>query len=74
MTDRLNGCVVIFEQKMRDDDARTILSAIKMIRGVQSVIPDVVTDNMSEWVVVNKTKQDVAKDLYALIDKLLKTN
>ena len=37
MTDRMKGCTVVFEPGIREDAAETILGAIRLLRGVQSV-------------------------------------
>ena len=37
MTDRYNFLVVVLEENIRDDDAETILNAIRMVKGVLSV-------------------------------------
>lgn len=36
MTDRLKGAVVVFADDIREDDAKPILEAIRMIKGVAS--------------------------------------
>jgi len=37
MTDRLKGATVVFTADIRDDDAESILNAIRMIKGVLAV-------------------------------------
>lgn len=37
MTDRIKGCWVAFDRDIRVDDAESLLSAIRQLRGVQSV-------------------------------------
>ena len=41
MTDRYNAIVVVLEKDTREDDAESLLSAIRMMRGVLSVTPNV---------------------------------
>jgi hypothetical protein len=41
MTDRVNGFFVVLEQDIREDDAEATIAAIKQIRGVLSVKPNV---------------------------------
>lgn len=41
MTDRYNALTVILESDMRDDDAESLLAAIRQLRGVASVQPHV---------------------------------
>ena len=43
MTDRIRGFTVTLDRDMRDDDFEYVENAIKMIKGVASVIPDIVT-------------------------------
>lgn len=39
MTDRYAGFVVTLEENIREDDAASVITALKMIRGVLSVEP-----------------------------------
>jgi hypothetical protein len=41
MTDRHNGYFVVLEQDIRLDDAKATIAAIKQIKGVLSVAPNV---------------------------------
>lgn len=41
MTDRLKGVTVVFEPDLREDDAQPIIDAIKLLRGVIAVTPQV---------------------------------
>jgi hypothetical protein len=43
VTDRLKGLVVTFDRDIREDDAKAIVDAIKMIRGVLDATPSVRT-------------------------------
>jgi hypothetical protein len=45
MTDRLKGFIVTLEDDFRTDDAEAIISAIQMVRHVQSVEPIVADYN-----------------------------
>ena len=40
MTDRHAGYVVVLDKNLREDDAQPILDAIRMIKGVVSVVPE----------------------------------
>lgn len=42
MTDRIRHVTITLDKDYRDDDAEAILSAIKMIKGVGSVKPNIV--------------------------------
>ena len=41
MTDRHSGYVVVLDKDVREDDAQPIIAAIKQIRGVADVVPNV---------------------------------
>lgn len=41
MTDRYNAIIVVLDKDIRDDDAQPLLTAIRMLKGVQSVEPHV---------------------------------
>lgn len=43
MTDRLVGCTVVFSRDFREDDAASLLDAIRQLRGVGEVMPVVST-------------------------------
>lgn len=40
MTDRHAGYVVTLDKNVREDDAQPILDAIRMIKGIASVVPE----------------------------------
>lgn len=41
MTDHISGFIVVLDRDYREDDVERILDAIRMIRGVTSVVPHV---------------------------------
>jgi hypothetical protein len=41
MTDRYNALTVVFEKDIRSDDAEAIINAIRCLRGVATVTPNV---------------------------------
>jgi len=47
MTDRLKGAYIAFTQDIREDDAESIIQAIKMIKGVSAVETSV--SNGEDW-------------------------
>jgi len=69
MTDRLNGVTITFEKDIRDDDAEAILDAMKMIRGVAHVEPNIVT--IDDWMSRRQVKSDIRDKLYDFINKEL---
>jgi len=45
MSDRYNGFIVALEEPMKDEDAKRVINAIKMIKGVVGVEPQVADTN-----------------------------
>lgn len=43
MTDRLKGCLVVFDRDLRDDDAQPTIDAIRQLRGVSDVTTSLAT-------------------------------
>lgn len=58
MTDRFNRLTVVLDNDMRDDDTENILTAIKMVKGVHSVV-GVVSDDMSLLVAELRIKREL---------------
>jgi hypothetical protein len=57
MTDRLKGCYVSFDQDIREDDAKGILEAIGMIKGVIGVTAFTVDHN--DWMARARVKAEL---------------
>jgi len=70
MTDRLNGVTVTFDRDIRDDDAECLIQAIKMIKGVVHVEPNIVTSE--DWMAQTRTKTEIRNKLYEFINTELK--
>jgi hypothetical protein len=43
MTDRIRHLTITLDEDMRDDDIKSIVSAIEHVRGVADVLPNIVT-------------------------------
>ena len=67
MSDRHIAFTVTLEQPIKDEDSKVIADAIKMIRGVQNVVP-VVADAQTHW-----AKESAARDLTAKILEMTKS-
>ena len=67
MTDRLNGVYVAFEKDIRTDDAEPLIEAIKRLRGVLRVEPNVV--DISSWVAEQRVRQELAGKLWAVLNE-----
>lgn len=67
MTDRLRGVYVAFEQDIREDDAEPLLAAIRMLRGVMAVMPDVV--NPMDYVATERARRELWSKLRKVIEE-----
>lgn len=61
MTQRLKGFTVILEEDIREDSADEIINALKMVKGVQQVIP--IENDGSESMTEMKVRLDIAREL-----------
>lgn len=66
MTDRHNAILVVLDHDMRDDDSQRLIDAIKQLRGVCNVVPNV-ADPMSR---IAETR--ARQSLLAAIGELLR--
>lgn len=65
MTDRLNGVWVAFERDIREDDAESLISAIKHLRGVLAVEPKV--SDSTDWMAEERARGELRKKLIAVL-------
>lgn len=67
MTDRIKGCVVVFEEDLRVDDAEALLGAIRQLRGVAALS----TASVSADDYINRTRirQEVEAQVLAVFAK-----
>lgn len=65
MTDRLKGVLVTFEEDVREDDAKHIINAIKMIRRVLTVKP--VPSNIDQSIAEDRVRQEIHKKLFKMV-------
>lgn len=68
MTDRYHALIVVLEEPIRSDDAQPIIDAIRMLRGVIDVVPQV-TD-LDHHLAVTKAKYEIAKRLWDALDSV----
>jgi hypothetical protein len=66
MTDRLKGLTVAFEKDIRDDDAESIIQAIKMIKGVLEV-KAVPFGNHSDWIERTRIRDELTAKLWKVL-------
>lgn len=62
MSNRINTVTVILEEEIRDDDCEVILNAIRMIKGVLSVTPNIA--NVGEYMAIERARHDLKKKLW----------
>lgn len=56
MSDRINGFIVVLDKEYRDDDVQKTIDAIKQIKGVVEVAPNIVDarDHIAETRIRNE--------------------
>jgi hypothetical protein len=67
MTDRYCGFIVVLEKELRSDDAEATIAAIKQIKGVASVEPQVA--NMDHYFARSMARTEILNEVYDLIRK-----
>ena len=70
MTNRLKGVWVAFEQDIREDDAESIIGAIRCLRGVADVDP-CLAGGSGEWINRQQIRTEIAEKFLALYKELL---
>lgn len=61
MSDRINAITVVLDKEYRDDDCEAILTALRMVRGVLSVVPNVA--DPSSYIAEERARHDLRKRL-----------
>lgn len=67
MTDRYNALLVVLDQDIRDDDAEAIINAIKMVKGVLDVKPNVM-DPM-DAIATARARHDLTGKVYKALQE-----
>lgn len=65
MTDRLKGCLVVFDYDIREDDAAGIMDAIARLRGVRSVGPSLA--DADDWMNRERVRRELSDLLFAVL-------
>lgn len=65
MTDRYYALTVILEKDYRDDDAESIINAIKMIKGVLEVKGMI--SNADTWMAEERARREIGKKLLDIV-------
>lgn len=68
MTDKLKGVHVAFEKDIREDDAETIINAIRMIKGVAEVKENVA--DAGDWMNREHVKHEIKGKLLDLYESI----
>jgi hypothetical protein len=68
MTDRFNALTVVLQQDIREDDAKSLIDAIMMIKGVLSVTGNVV--DVETFAANVRANARITGELYQLINKI----
>jgi len=66
MTDRLKGATVVFKADIREDDAESILNAIRMIKGVLAVT-GVISDS-DDWMNRRRIEGEMRERIRAALE------
>lgn len=67
MTDRIKGCVVTFDDDIREDDIKMVLNAIRHIVHVQDV--EVRISDVDDQINRSRIRREMINDLYEVIKK-----
>jgi hypothetical protein len=65
MTDRYNALTVVLDRDIREDDAELLVNAIRMLRGVLSVNPNV--SDLQDHVATMRVKCELTQKLYDVL-------
>jgi hypothetical protein len=65
MTDRYNALIVVLENDMRDDDAASLIEAIKHLRGVADVRGNV--SDVESHIAFAKAKNELKTKLWEVL-------
>jgi len=65
MTDRYNYITVGLEKDIRDDDAEALISAIKQLRGVGSVGPNI--SDPTAWTAENRARRELEQKIFNVL-------
>ena len=69
MSNRINGFIVVLDKDYKDEDVEATISAIKQIKGVIGVKPNIVTSN--ESISKYQTKIEIVNKIYDFAQQIL---
>ena len=65
MSDRYNALVVVLEENDKSEDAESLITAIRQLRGVLSVEPNV--SDISQIIADQRAKHDLGQKLWEVL-------
>jgi len=66
MTDRIRHLTITLDEDTRDDDLKSIVSAIEHVRGVANVLPTIVT--AQDLLARQAVRAEIQEHLYAAVE------
>ncbi len=66
MTDRLNGVLVIFDRDIREDDAEAVINAIRCLKYVLRVKPNV--SNITDTIALTRARAELQAKLWKALE------
>jgi hypothetical protein len=66
MSDRYKGLIIVLDRSYKDEDARHIINALSMIKGVQEVTP--IVDNPADWITARQIKFELWEKIRKILD------
>lgn len=70
MTDRIRHLTITLDEDMRDDDVVAIVSAIERVRGVASVLPNIVT--VQDHLARQAVRAEVQQQLHTAVENVFR--
>lgn len=68
MTDRFNALIVTLVEDVREDDAKAIMDAIALLKGVAGVTGNV-ADGVSDTIAQMRVRRDLVNRLWEALEK-----
>ena len=65
MTDRYNYLTVALERDTRDDDAEALIAAIRQLRGVMDVQPNIA--DAAQWLAEERARRDLGQKILEIV-------
>jgi hypothetical protein len=66
MTDRYYALTVVLDREIREDDARLVMEAIAMIKGVAKVVPEVADPAL--YAALDRARREIREKIWKLLE------